>query len=682
MMITFLQSAKLPLAIAISTALTAHYAIADDAALDASKIERIVVVGEKTEKSLKDTTSSVAVLSEEVLNSTEFKSLTEAIADIPNVVSVAGVLPDIRGVSGNGSAGGFNSISGGAKGRVAILVDGVAQPFVADNTGDSGIWDVQQVEVYRGAQSTSNGRNSIAGAIYIKTKDPTDDWEGAVRVGYRNQAQYLDTAAVVSGPLIDNTLSFRLSAQHLDGETLTDDSGYATNPPTYNLNGIKSTRINAKLKWTPSDKLTFLLSHADNDEKGDIGRSYYKADNIDQFNKLYFRNINNDVATTSLKSNYRINDDMELEILAAVMDYQWGFDSYEPTVADQQQLSFDEKNYTLDSKLSFGKNSRDIFGFIGMAYFQRDHDILSTGAYPYHGDDDSDSLSAYGEVNVVLSDRFTLLTGARFERENQARHFIYGAIDADLDKTTHIFLPKVALQYHASDDTTLALSARQGYNAAGGALNFTAQNYYHYDEEKVTTYELSSRSALADNKVFVSANLFYNRYDGYQALSSSRYITNLDDVATYGAEFSVHANLTEDLELNTAAGLLHSDIKNAGTDYAGVNGNKLNSAPTFTGNLGLTYWLTNELSTAISANYVGEYYGDFENTQAQKAGDYTLVRWKASYKTANWQITGFINNLFDTQAIVNRGAVSRAYPTGYVAVADPRNVGVSVTYSF
>ncbi|XQF94299.1 hypothetical protein ACOBV9_19085 (plasmid) [Pseudoalteromonas espejiana] len=31
------------------------------------------------------------------------------------------------------------------KGRVSTLVDGVNQPFVADLTGDTGLWDMNQV---------------------------------------------------------------------------------------------------------------------------------------------------------------------------------------------------------------------------------------------------------------------------------------------------------------------------------------------------------------------------------------------------------------------------------------------------------------------------------------------------------------------------------------------------------
>ncbi|GAA0360398.1 TonB-dependent receptor [Bowmanella denitrificans] len=646
------------------------------------KLETIVVIGEKTNRTLKDTTSSVSVLSEEALNSTQFKSITEAISDIPNIVAPSGAVPDIRGVSGNGAAGGFNSISGGAKGRVSTLIDGVAEPFVADLTGDSGIWDVEQIEIYRGPQSTSNGRNSIGGSIYIKTKDPSEVWEGAVRVGYRNQDSYVDTSAVISGPLIEDTLAFRVSAQMLDANTITDDTGYVGNPPDYDLNEIKTRRFRGKLQWTVQDDLTFLLSHSTNNEKGDTGRVYYKADDLSKFSRLYFRNIETDVATTSLRADYKINQNMSLDVLLAYMDYEWGFDSYEPTPEAQQQLSFDEHNLTLDAKLNFGLQSDNLSGFIGLAYFERDHDVVSTGAYLYQGDDKSDSLALYGEVDFALSERLDLILGARLERESQVRNFVYGPIDSDLDNDTNIFLPKLVLQYQAAQHTTIALSARKGYNAAGGALNFTAQEYYYFGEEKVNTFEFSTRSSFADGHVFLRSNLFYNDYEGYQALSSNRFIVNMKDVATYGAELELSANLTPELEISAGLGLLRTDIKDAGEDYPDVDGNELNSAPKLTANIGAKYWLTNALNVGVSASHVDKYYGDFANTQERIAGDYNLVRLYASYQNSNWLISAFVNNVLDEEAFLSQEPASGRYPTGYVSVVDPRNVGVSATYSF
>lgn len=165
-----------------------------------------------------------------------------------------------------------------------------------------------------------------------------------------------------------------------------------------------------------------------------------------------------------------------------------------------------------------------------------------------------------------------------------------------------ISLLALAVTYAWTPSTTLAVSARQGYNAGDGALNFTAQEYYYYDDEKVNTYELSSRTQFENGRGYFNANIFYNDYDGYQALSSTRYIS--------------------------------------------------------------------------------EYYGDFTNTEERIAGDYTLVRLNASYIMDNWLLIAYVDNLFDETAFVLKEPASTAYPFGYAAIEDPRNVGFSVTYQF
>ncbi len=237
---------------ALLLAMLASPAFADDAVERGNQsIEKIVVLGEKTEKSLKDVSSSVSVITEEQLKTLQYLSVHDAISEIPNLVVLSGQMPNIRGVSGNGAATGFSGVSGGAKTRVSTITDGVAEPFMADLTGDTGMWDIEQIEVFRGPQSTSNGRNSIGGAMFIKTKDPTFDWQGAARVGYRSESQYIDSAAAISGPLIEDELAFRLSAQHTDGETYANPVIHEANPPGFDLNKLNTDRIRAKLLWEP-----------------------------------------------------------------------------------------------------------------------------------------------------------------------------------------------------------------------------------------------------------------------------------------------------------------------------------------------------------------------------------------------------------------------------------------------
>ena len=645
------------------------------------KMDALVVVGEKTERSLKDTVSSVSVISAETIESMQHQTLTDAVSDVVNVVSLSGAVPDIRGVSGNGGAGGFNSITGGANARVSILVDGVAEPFVADMTGDSGLWDIEQIEVYRGPQSTSNGSNSIAGSIYIKTPDPTFHWEGAGRVGYRNQDGYLDTSMLVSGPIIEDKLAFRLSAQRVDAETITDEAGFSSNAPTYDLNELSTERYRAKFLWRLSDDTDVLVSHSAATEQGDAGRRYYDVADPWAFVRTFYRNIKTETDTTSIKLDHRINKNLSTDVLFAYMDYQWGFDSYEQAPTAPQYLTFDQSSITLDAKLNFESDDSGLKGFVGFAHFDRDQDILSTGGTVYDGDDDSDSNAVYGEVDYRLTDSWSVIAGARLHRQTQLRHFNIGAIQATLDKSRTILLPKLIFQYDLSDRNRLFFGARRGYNAGGGALDFSGGQYYFYDDETVNTYEVGLRSTLSDHAHLVTT-LFFNEYDGYQAQNSARRIVNMDKVETYGAEFELDIRPTDKLEVTAGLGLLQTKIKDAGATLASATGNELNSAPELTASLGGKYWVNDHLNVGATVKYVGEYFGDVSNTSEGIAGDYTVLRLNSNYYTGDWVISAFVNNALDAKEFLTRGPASGSSPNGYVAVVEPRHVGISATYSF
>jgi len=649
-------------------------------------LETITVIGEKTERSLKDTSSSVSVITEETLKTMQSLTMSDAISDIPNVVVLSGAAPDIRGVSGNGGASGFNAFSGGAKARVSTLIDGVVEPFVAFVTADSGIWDIEQIEVFRGPQSTSNGRNSIGGAVYVKTKDPTFDWEGAARLGYRNQDSYIDSSIVISGPLIEDQLAFRASFQRLDGDTIDNPVIFESNPPEHDLNAIETNRLKTKLLWKPKaiEDFSALLTYSTNDEKGNSGRKYYVADDPYSFESIIPTYMDTESETISIKFDYAINNAFSIDFLASVMDYQWAMDTYKETSAKEQFVSMDEKNSTIDTKINFGNNNPVLNGFVGLAYFKREQDFFSKGSYPYNGDDTSDSNAIYGEISYLFTDSWTVIAGGRIEKESQRRDFSMPESEinnAILNEGNTINLPKLVLQYQMSEDTTLSLSGRRGYNSGGGALNWATKQYYYYGPETVNTYEFTVRSSLSE-EISLSANIFLNNFSGYQALSSSRSIVNMKDAQTYGLELEVLAMVTDNLQVNAGLGLLETEIKDAGQDYADATGNELNSAPKITANISGKYWLTEQFNFGISVNYVDEYYGDFANTDERQAGGYVKTRLNVNYETENWLIAAFVNNALDEQALVSNEPVGRSFPRGYSAIVEPRNVGASVTYSF
>jgi iron complex outermembrane receptor protein len=60
--------------------------------------------------------------------------------------------------------------------------------------------DVAQVEVLRGPQGTLYGKNTTAGAINIRTNQPTFDFEGSAEISLGNY-DFKQAKAAVSGPL-------------------------------------------------------------------------------------------------------------------------------------------------------------------------------------------------------------------------------------------------------------------------------------------------------------------------------------------------------------------------------------------------------------------------------------------------------------------------------------------------
>lgn len=651
-------------------------------------IEVITVTGEKTERSLKDTAASVAVINQQMLDSGQIVSMSDALKDVANVVVLTGAVPDIRGVSGNGSATGFNSFTGGARARVSQLVDGVAQPFVAEVTGDTGLWDIGQVEVFRGPQSTSNGRNSIGGAVIVRTRDPVMKTEGALRLGYHNQDNFLDSALAFSTPIVEDELAVRLATQWIHGDTYSNPVVYASNPTKTDFAALETQNSRAKLLWTPKANrdLKLLYSYNHYQEEGNAGRLFFDAKNPQDYIPLFQRDMKTEADTHSLQLDYQLAPSLAVETLVAYLDHQWGFDGYEADASDESDVRMQQQEWTVDSKVSVGDSKNSHSGFVGVAYFSREQDFNSQGLTRYFGDDSSDSKAIYGEGNYRFSDRWNLTGGARVERESQQRDFSLFSRGkwnrAQLENSKTFTLPKLVLQYHPAQHTTLSASARQGYNAGGGALNSMTNQYYYFDSETVNTFELSSRSVLAGGDISLSANLFWNDFNDYQALSSTRTITNIDAAHSYGLEVDLYSMLGDDVQLHAALGLLRSEIDRAPAGFASAVGNELNSAPSTSASLGFTWWLSDTWQLDLNTNYVGEFYGDLNNTAERTAGDYVLTRLSAGYHGDSWQLTAFVNNAFDEYGVTSRDPASRAYVNGYVAMVAPRTVGASVTYRY
>ncbi|MFL6726599.1 MAG: TonB-dependent receptor plug domain-containing protein, partial [Sphingomicrobium sp.] len=234
--------------------LLAAVAVAQSGAASAqdapARADQIVVTGERVKRSLKDTPSSVAVFDPGVLRQLAAPDRIQQLLElVPNVLTVTSRdAPFIRGQTSPGVLQGLPGFLGGARPRTVMQIDGRTVTFNEFVNSSEGLWDVDHVEVFRSPQTTTQGVNSIAGAIFIHTADPTYRFEGRARaiVGQYRRRQ---ASALISGPLVDDQLALRISGDLYRSIASTKQSGPVVG--IADLNPDRHWTVRAKLLAEP-----------------------------------------------------------------------------------------------------------------------------------------------------------------------------------------------------------------------------------------------------------------------------------------------------------------------------------------------------------------------------------------------------------------------------------------------
>lgn len=168
----------------------------------------IIVTGQKSNRTLQDTPASVAVTTNQAITSQNLLSVYDVLERTPNL-SISGnrTTFSIRGIDAS-------NVSGSGDGALAsVYLDGAVLPQVALSVGPLDLYDIAQVEVFRGPQSTVQGRNALAGAVIIRTTDPTYQWSGKARLLMTDKDGQRRAGAAIGGPLIDGQLAFRIAGE-------------------------------------------------------------------------------------------------------------------------------------------------------------------------------------------------------------------------------------------------------------------------------------------------------------------------------------------------------------------------------------------------------------------------------------------------------------------------------------
>lgn len=175
---------------------------------DAIALEALTVRGDRLGRDLDGASASTAIVTGDDIEQGSTQDFHELLGSLGNVTQAQSNRQiAIRGVLQNGNGGGDSE-------TISVYLDGIPLPQRAANFGGPlNGFDVEQIEVLRGAQSTSQGRNALGGAVFIQTRDAEPFWEAKLRGGLAQQGGE-QLAAAVGGPLWSDDFAFRLAVDH------------------------------------------------------------------------------------------------------------------------------------------------------------------------------------------------------------------------------------------------------------------------------------------------------------------------------------------------------------------------------------------------------------------------------------------------------------------------------------
>ncbi|CAL4869977.1 hypothetical protein MMA231_04275 (plasmid) [Asticcacaulis sp. MM231] len=332
----------------------------------------VVVTGQKVSRSLQKTTDSVAVTSARKIQDENLQDIYDVFARTANVTETYGGTGfSIRGIRND-------SITGGGAGSLStIYFDGAALPDGAVASTPLDMWDVRQVEVYRGPQSTLQGLNALAGAVIINSVDPSNDWNVKARVMGADSGDR-SVAVAGGGPLVTDKLAFRIALE--DSHT----EGLVYNPTRKEyVDEADALNARAKLLWTPTAdaKIGLTLSHIERD--GGYLYTYSRTDVPNWYdNRTDYSDAPNDgrnrTDIVTLKGDYNLSDRWTMSAVAS-WNHVKTYGSYDGdyTAADVAYgvNRYDDK--TFSQELHFNYKGNRLQGLVGIYHVKRDSSTVT-----------------------------------------------------------------------------------------------------------------------------------------------------------------------------------------------------------------------------------------------------------------------------------------------------------------
>ena len=694
---------------------------------DGAKLDEIIVTARKREESLTDVPESVAAISSDTITRHNVKTLDKVGLQIPNfnLNTRADLMPNVsmRGM------GAFSLTQG-----VGFFLDDV-QLF---SDASSRFGDLERIEVLKGPQGVLYGGSSIGGAVKFIAKRPSaDELSGSVKL-MAGQQNSTDVEASINVPMSD---SWAMRAFAFRAE----DDGFLYNP-LYDDDSIAGwEKIGGRLSIAGplSDNLSLYASARYNEYDGPnntwVYQPYTPPNTRPNFS--YTREVDIDTINNADQENNGLHLELVWELGGFDVTSITGYTKTEQVRTTDVDLTRDavydvvqtEEMETITQEIRLTSTTESNLQWQAGLYtstYERDEQttaIIFGGAVVDPGSrvdsQERTHLAAFGNLTYTAGP-WEMAFGLRvdsWEHKNQLdpttsylppQSYELGLVHKGKTDGTEV-LPRLSIARDLSDNTMAYLTVSQGYEPGqakhdGPYIDEQGNPQLTIlGKEEATQIELGLKGSFSDGSgTFAIAAFMIDSKDRVFTKVLSRAsdglyesMENVGDAENSGIEIEITKQVTENLTIALAAGVLDAEFKN-GAEAAGVDVSGLTPTSTIDNGIMLNATYNKPLSGDM------ELIGDLMYTRRGEGvgypahdapinPSYATVNLSAGVRGENWQLMVHGENIFDEEYYTDADNFANlwaypgnlftdgTYPTLTMGTwGQPRMVSVSLTYDF
>ncbi|NOT18898.1 MAG: TonB-dependent receptor [Sideroxydans sp.] len=684
--------------------------------------EVVVTAAQKRVQPIKDVPIAMTVVSHEALENGHAATLTDMQQLVPNF-SIDQSIVRVRGVGGGGTNIGFDT-------RVGIYLDGI---YLGQTQAlEQALLDADTVEVLRGPQGHLFGRNTVAGAVNITTRAPSETFESTLSVDAGSYSTR-EAHGSLSGPIAD-----KLQGRFSFGYETRD--GFTTNlfDPQM-LDGLKRTSVRGQLAIQASDRLEIKISadHADIKQTAITGEAMtgmfdapmsggpYTSHTVN-FNTKPF--TNSTLSGASLTANYDMPGGSTLTAITGYRDthQDWQHDlDWSPL--DVGRVNYSDGFKQLSQEIRIASPAKDSLRYVAGMYLMREsansfrastsgNDAGLLGlpvgvVVPVSSAVKTDSYALFGAIDYDLTNKLTLNLGTRYTFEKKDLLYnltgagflgIGNAVNYTDTRSDNMMTPTVGITYALDKSLNIYGKYSSGFKSGGWNLDFLSAaqiaNKFNFNKESVKSYELGLKGSAFEQYMQYDLTVFHSSFKDYQVyqfvntgLTTELQLRNAAKAASTGAEASFQAMATKNLSIGVSVGIVSAVFKSfpggltGGGDAAGKH---LPYSPSMTTALSINYNMPAPSLGGRLALY-GEYNhrsnsfsGVDNNDSTDRVSSRNVVNSRVSLtsNTAPLELSLWVRNLFNNSYTTASGR--DFFGNQYIKRGDPRIFGFEGKYSF